>query len=243
MISVIIPTYNDQPYLAETLTALIPAAVEGLVREVIVADGGSTDRTLDIADGAGADIVHGGRSRGARLKAGAERARQPWLLFVNADTVMEAGWERETTLHIERVQAGRRRAAAASFRFGLDDDGTAPRVVEHLVGLRTAVLKLPHGYQGLLIPRTLYGDVGGFADLPMLEDVDLARRIGRRRLSHINARAVTIGEKFREDGALGRMARNQLRLGLYVLGLPVSAIASLTGGQAEPVGAAVAGRG
>jgi rSAM/selenodomain-associated transferase 2 len=229
MISVIIPTLNDQAHLAETLSALIPAAVEGLVREVIIADGGSTDRTLEIADGSGADIVTSEAGRGAQLKAGAERARQPWLLFLNADTLLETGWEREASLHIERVASGRRRATAAYFQFGLDDDGAMPRVVERLVALRTRVFKLPQGYQGLLVSRSLFNEAGGFRRSPLLEDVDLARRIGRRRLSGLNARILTIGERFRAQGATARMAKNQFRLGLFLLGVPLERIASFTG--------------
>lgn len=244
MISVIIPTLNHQAHLAETLSALIPAAVEGLVREVIIADGGSTDRTLEIADGSGADIVTSEAGRGAQLKAGAERAHQPWLLFINADTLLETGWEREADLHIERVSSGRRRATAAYFQFGFDDDGTMPRVVERMVALRTRVLKLPHGYQGLLVSRSLFNEAGGFRKAPVLEDVDLARRIGRRRLTGLNARALTIGERYRAEGAIASMATSQLRLSLFLLGVPLDRIASLTGGRKEQVSrGAVAERG
>jgi rSAM/selenodomain-associated transferase 2 len=235
MISVIIPTLNHQAHLAETLSALIPAAVEGLVREVIIVDGGSTDRTLEIADGSGADIVTSEAGRGAQLKAGAERARQPWLLFLNPDSLLETGWEREADLHIERVTSGRRRASAAYFHFGYDDDGAMPRVVEHLVALRTRVLKLPHGYQGLLISRSLFNEAGGFRKSPVLEDVDLAWRIGRRRLTGLNARALTIGERFRAEGTTARLAKNQLRLALYLLGMPIERIAAFTGRRTERV--------
>ncbi len=82
MISVIIPTLNHQAHLAgNACRRSFPRPVEGLVREVIIVDGGSTDRTLEIADGSGADIVTSEAGRGAQLKAGAERARQPWLFF------------------------------------------------------------------------------------------------------------------------------------------------------------------
>src|SRR6185312_11707221 len=94
MISVIIPARNSEHTLAATLTALVPSAIDGTVRQVIVVDGGSTDQTAAIADLAGADVVSTAPGRSGQLAQGAERARFPWLLFLNADTVLEEGWER-----------------------------------------------------------------------------------------------------------------------------------------------------
>jgi glycosyltransferase involved in cell wall biosynthesis len=242
MISVVIPTLNAETRLGETLSSLVPAAVDGLVREVIVADGGSADRTLAIADDAGAEIVKADGGRGAQLKAGAARARFPWLLFLEAGTYLDAGWEREAHLHIERVESGRRRARAASFRFVLDDEGALPRTLEALVALRTRLLKLPSGDQGLLVPRALYDEVGGFGPLPLLEDMDLLRRIGRRRVHLLNARAVTNGERYRRDGYVSHMARSQLHLALYLVGVPVPTIAGLFRAPPEPVGEPAVGR-
>lgn len=243
MISVVIPTLNDEAHLAETLTALVPAAVDGLVREVIVADGGSTDRTLHIADSAGAEIVKAGAGRGAQLRAGAERARFPWLLFLNPDTALDATWERDASHHMERVDGGRRRASAAAFRLALDDEGLAARTRETLASVRSRLLKLPHGDQGLLIPRRLYDEVGGFGALPFMEDLDLARRLGRGRLVALNARAVSSGERARRDGSVLRSVRNQACLGLFLLGIPVRTIAALVGHASEPVGEPLPQRG
>lgn len=243
MISVIVPTLNAEAHLGEMLSSLVPAAVDGLVRQVIVADGGSTDRTLAIADDAGAEIVKAEPGRGAQLEAGARRARFPWLLFLDADTYLEAGWEREAHLHIERVESGRRRASAASFRFALDDQGLLPRTIEALVRLRTGLLKLPCSDQGLLVSRRLYDEAGGFGPLPLLEDVDLLRRLGRSRLAVLNARAVASGERYRRDGYLSGMARSQACLWLYLAGVPVRTIASLLGAAPETVGEPAVGRG
>ncbi len=135
MISVIIPTLNAQAGLAATLTALVPATVDGIVREVIVVDGGSTDQTAAIAEDAGTRFVTRSGGRGYQLLAGAHRARFPWLLFLHADTVLQPGWEREATALMEAVDSGRRPLTAAAFRFALDDAGLAPRMLEWLVRL------------------------------------------------------------------------------------------------------------
>jgi rSAM/selenodomain-associated transferase 2 len=235
MISVVIPTLNAEDDLGRTLGSLLPAVIDGLIREVVVVDGGSTDRTLEIADGAGVDIIRSEAGRGPQLRAGAERARFPWLLFLHADTGLEAGWEREAAQFMDRVDARKTRPAAATFRFALDDTGLAPRAIEAMVSLRTSLLKLPYGDQGLLISRRLYDEIGGFAPLPLMEDLDLVRRLGWRRLSVLRSRAVTSAQRYRRDGYVQRVLRNQLCLMLYLCRVPVARIAHLYGaGQARP---------
>jgi len=221
MISVVIPTLNAQATLAPTLAALVPAAVDGLIREVIVADGGSTDRTAQIVEEAGARLIAGSRGRGPQLRAGADHARFPWLLFLHADTELEPGWEREVIGFMEAVDRGKRPPAAAAFRFALDDTGFSPRLVERLVAGRCRLLRLPYGDQGLLLRASLYAEIGGFAPVELMEDVELARRLGRRRIALLRARAVTSALRYRRDGYLRRSLRNQLCLALYFLGAPI----------------------
>ena len=229
MISIVIPTLNAESGLAASLSALVTATVEGLVREVIIVDGGSTDRTLSIADQAGARIVTSEPGRGRQLRAGAEAARFGWLLFLHADTVLEPGWEREVWALVERVEIGERPETAAAFRFALDDLGFLPRLVEVGVGLRSSAMRLPYGDQGLLIPRRLYDRLGGFRDLPLMEDVDLVQRLGRSRTLILRSRAVTSAVRYRRDGYVPRVARNLTCLGLYYLRVPPQLIARIYG--------------
>jgi rSAM/selenodomain-associated transferase 2 len=220
MISVIIPTLNAEATLAASLSALVPAAVDGLVKEVIVVDGGSTDRTLSIVDVAGAHLVKQAGGRGAQLAAGAGRARFPWLLFLHADTVLETGWERDAGTFMDRVEMGRQHPAAAVFRFSLDDMGARARILEELVALRVSILRLPYGDQGLLLPKSLYRELGGYRSVPLMEDVDLMRRLGRRRIVVLRSRAVTSAERFRREGYLRRSVRNLFCLTLFTLRVP-----------------------
>ena len=229
MISVVIPTLNAEEGLSACLAALVPAAIEGMVREVIVVDGGSSDRTLKIVEQAGAELLHAAPGRGEQLALGAAQARQPWLLFLHADTILEPGWEREVGAVIERVDSGRRAPTAAAFRFTLDDVGFWPRMVEVGVAVRCALFRLPYGDQGLLIPRSLYQQAGGYSRLPLMEDVDLTRRIGRRRMMVLRARAVTSAARYRRDGYLRRSARNLSCLALFFLRVPPRVIARLYG--------------
>lgn len=227
MITVVIPTLNAESGLAAALTALVPATVEGLVREVIVVDGGSTDRTLEIVEQAGATLVRSGPGRGRQLAAGAEAARHPWLLFLHADTVLETGWEREAGALIERVEVGQRPLTAAAFRFALDDLGFKPRVIEAGVTARCFLFRLPYGDQGLLMPQRLYRSLGGFRELPLMEDVDLVRRLGRSRTIILRSRAVTSAIRYRRDGYFSRTSRNLMCLTLFYLRVPPRVIQRL----------------
>lgn len=236
MITVVVPTLNAEGGLAATLSALVPAVVEGLVREVIVVDGGSTDRTLEIADQAGVEVVKATAGRGGQLAIGAARAKFPWLLFLHADTVLDPGWEREASVFIERVDAGKREPAAAAFGFALDDTGLAPRLVEAFVGLRSMLFRLPYGDQGLLISKQLYAEIGGHKPLPLMEDVDIVRRLRRRRMILLRPRAVTSALRYKRDGYANRVLRNQLCLLMYFMRIPVGSIARVYDAEARSGG-------
>ena len=201
MITVVIPTLNAEATLGQTLAALVSAAVDGLVREVIVVDGGSSDRTAEIVDHAGANLVTRQRGPGPA----ARRRRRAGTLPLAAVPARGHGagarlGARGQPLHGARRSWAERPLAAAAFRFALDDEGARPRVLERLVALRCAALRLPYGDQGLLIPKRLYDEVGGYRPLALMEDVDLVRRLGRRRTVMLRTRAVTSAERFRREG-------------------------------------------
>lgn len=215
MISVIMPTLNAAPHLARSLAPLVRPVAEGFVREVIISDGGSTDDTRAIADGVGAIVVEGASGRGRQLAAGAAMARSQWLLFLHADTALDDGWGDEAMRFTTRPE---NRESAAAFRFAFDDDAPVAKRAEWWVAARNSLFKLPYGDQGLLISRALYDSLGGFRDLPLMEDVDLVRRIGGARLRLLRTRAVTSADKYRRDGYLARSLRNLWLVARYLMG-------------------------
>lgn len=124
MISVIVPTRDSAASLPICLSALVPAAVNGLVREVILADGGSTDATDLIAADAGARLVRGG------IAEAAAEAKGDWLLILPPVCRLEPGWEAAAADHVDR-----RRGEAACFRLAVEAAGPAARVREALAAL------------------------------------------------------------------------------------------------------------
>lgn len=224
MISVVIPTLNAAGSLEATLACLAEGGK--LVREIVVSDGGSNDETCDRARRAGCQVVTGDRGRGGQLVRGAQAARGEWLLFLHADTRLTGEWTGAVRSFM--AQAGARDRAAV-FRFALDDPGLPARILDAIVMARVRLLALPYGDQGLLISRILYDELGGFRPLPLMEDVDLVRRIGRRRLAVLPAKAITSAIRYRRDGYVPRMARNAACLALYFAGMPPSTIARLYG--------------
>lgn len=221
MISVVIPTLNAAAHLPRAFAPLVHATAEGLVREVIVSDADSSDATREIAEEAGATLVRAERGRARQLIAGAAVARSPWLLFLHADTTLEDPWAAEA----RRFMAGPPLRAAA-FRFAFDDASAEARRAAWWVGVRCTALALPYGDQGLLISRTLYDALGGYRDMPLMEDVDIVRRIGRARLTILHSRAITSADKYRRDGYGRRARRNLVLLGRYLLGADPAALAA-----------------
>ena len=222
MLSVIIPTLNA----SEALPACLASLREGerLIAQRLVVDGGSVDDTAEAAERAGAEVIQAPRGRGSQLAAGAGAARGDWLLFLHADAWLEPGWADEAARFMAE-ETGK----AGFFAFALDDAAPQARRLERIVAWRVRALALPYGDQGLLISRRLYDEAGGFRPLPLMEDVDLARRLGRRRLRALRARAFSSSARYRRDGWLRRPARNLACLALYFLGAPPATIARLYG--------------
>lgn len=221
-LSIVIPALDAAATLPGTLVAV--RAWPGA--EIVVADGGSNDATVAITEAAGAKVVRAPRGRGAQLAAGAAAAHGDWLLFLHADSVPEPGWVAAVAAFIADP-ANAMRAGAFALRF--DDPALAARRLERIVVWRTRCLGLPYGDQGLLIAKTFYDSLGGFRPLVLMEDVDLAGRIGKRRLALLPAAVLTSAVRYRREGWYRRPLRNLVCLALYYLGLPPRLIARVYG--------------
>ncbi|MBX9773335.1 MAG: glycosyltransferase [Xanthobacteraceae bacterium] len=189
MISVVIPTHESERALAHTLAALVPGALDGVLREVIVADGGSTDGTAKVADVAGCRFLALAGDRGARLKAATATARADWLWFVEPGSLPGIGWIEELHRFMrERDLTGNEHAAVFRARA---PRGASP-LADSFALIASALGARPKPSQGLLIPKSLYQGLGGHDTKAAHPEADLLRRLGRARIETLDV-AMTAG--------------------------------------------------
>lgn len=211
-LSVIIPTLNAAHSLPDTADALLEGVSSGLIKDLVISDGGSTDGTATVAEALGAQWVVGPAGRGAQLQRGVEAATGLWVLLLHADTQLAPGWSEVAHRHtVDRP------SKAGWFRLKFRADGCAPRCVAAGANLRSRLFGLPYGDQGLLVSRHVLESVGGVPGLPLMEDVALAKGL-RGKLVGLDAYALTSAERYRRDGWARRVASNLGTLVRYKFG-------------------------
>ncbi len=223
MIGVVIPTLDEADTLPKLLEDLRRVAVP---LDVVVADGGSSDGTLAAAARAGARTLAAPRGRGSQMNAGARVARGDWLLFLHADTRVPAPARRALLGAVVDEPA----FDVAVFRFAIDLPRAWKRFIELGQSVRQALYGLPYGDQGLLVRRELFVSVGGFPEIPLLEDVALLRALRRRaRVRALPAAIVTSGRRYQRDGVLRTWLRHTGVIALYLAGVAPRRLARWAG--------------
>lgn len=171
MFSIILATRDSERALVPTLAALVPGATAGIVREVIITDGGSRDRTQDVADIAGCHFVASNEPLGARLAAAARSTRGDWLMFLRPGAVPAFTWIDETIAFADKAHAEECGAVFADER-------------SLLTAFRRAFL-LPRPSQGLILRKSVYQELGGHRADAADPEAALLRRLGRARLTRL----------------------------------------------------------
>lgn len=214
-VSVIIPVYREAAGIGATLAAL-PAAGLAQTDEVIVVDGDCQGRTLDWIDDAQVRKQVAARGRAVQMNAGAAVAREEVLLFLHADTRLPAG-------ALDRIgEAVIRGADAGAFTLEIDSDRPAYRLIERAVRLRTRLTRIPYGDQAVFVRRAVFEAIGGFREIPLMEDVDLGRRLIRvgRVPAILTDRAATSARRWEREGLVRCTLRNWALISLYLAGVP-----------------------
>lgn len=232
-VSVIIPTLNEAGHLSRTLEH----AAAGPSVEIVVADGGSHDDTLRIAQAQGARTVTGARNRARQLNAGARVAHSETLLFLHADTWLPANWP-------DMIQAAFRQPEVISgaFRFKVRESFRGRWIIESAVTLRSWLWHMPYGDQALFVRRWAFDALDGFPELPIMEDYEFVRRLRRLgRLALLDAAALTSGRRWQRLGVVRTTLINRLMVLGYHCGVSPARLAALYRGRAarpEPARAA-----
>ena len=209
-ISIIIPTLNSETDLRETLGSLFEGIENSLIRELIISDGGSTDKTKSIAYDAGAVLIEGPCSRGLQISKGVDKSRGDWILILHADTSLSLDWSVNLLQKIDRD-------FAYHFKLKFKSKSLFARILEYWVQIRSKFLGLPYGDQGLLIHRDLLNTLGGYPKIPLMEDIALARKL-KRKTKLVGILAQTSAEKYNKNGWLRQSMINFFLLAQYLLG-------------------------
>lgn len=216
-VSVIVPALNEEVTLPATLGAL----GRERLHEVIVVDGGSADRTAEVARAHEAILLHAVGGRAAQMNRGAAAATGEFLLFLHADTLPPPG-----CAEIVRATLARPGVAGGAFAFAIDGEFFGRHAIEAGTNWRARRVGLPYGDQGLFLRRDSFFAIGGFPALPIMEDYELVRRLrARGRIAIAPAAARTSGRRWRERGALRTTLLNQLVVAGYSLGVAPTRLA------------------
>jgi len=216
-ISVVIPALDEETYVRPAIESVREAF------EVIVVDGGSRDRTREVAVQEGARVLESGPGRGVQLACGAGKATGEWLVFLHADTRLEPGWADALRGLPEPIVGG-------AFRFAVDSPRPAYRLIEKGVAWRCRLFRLPFGDQGIFVRRAVYAETGGFRPFPLMEDVEFMRRLrSAGPLAFPTVRALTSPRHWERHGLLRSTLRNWWIVGLYAAGWPPQRLARLYG--------------
>lgn len=208
-LSVIIPALNE----AENIGAAFSSAAGA--DEVIVADGGSVDSTVETARSLGARVIETERGRGAQMDAGAAVATGEAFVFLHADTTLPAGWVRAVAASL-----GREGTVAGAFSLAIGSDRSWFRFIERAVSLRCRALGLVYGDQAIFTTRDAFFRAGGFNRLPLMEDVDCVKRLRRLgRVELLQESVTTSPRRWESRGFIGASLANLAMLMLYYAGV------------------------
>ena len=225
-ISIIIPTLNE----AETLPLTFEPLRKELNREVIIVDGGSQDKTVNIAQEFGAKIIQSPvQNRAYQMNLGAEQALGSILLFLHADTRLPSGYAEKiiTALSIPKTVAG-------AFALGIDGEKTSFRLIEKTVNWRSRFLSLPYGDQAIFLPTKLFREMGGFVNMPIMEDFNLIQRLKRRGNIHlIPDKVITSNRRWQKLGVYRTTLTNQCIVLGYYFGISPEMLASWYGRKSQ----------
>ena len=184
--------------------------------EVIVVDGGSKDNTVRLVQDMGVKVIVAPLGRGKQMNVGATVATGDILLFLHADTQLPSGFAAivRETLSLPKIIAG-------AFELKIDGEGQSLRFIERMTNWRSRFLSLPYGDQAIFLKASVFKEIGGFPELPIMEDFQLIRQLKRRgKIAIARPPVLTSARRWQKLGVLRTTIINQLIIIGYFLGFP-----------------------
>ncbi|MEG4204742.1 TIGR04283 family arsenosugar biosynthesis glycosyltransferase [Microcoleus sp. Pol7_A1] len=222
-ISIIIPVLNEAP----TIARVISTALQAKNVEIIVADGGSSDGTADIAKSLGIRVICTARGRAVQMNAGAAAATGEILLFLHADTLLPRGYDSGA-----REALAKPSAVAGAFQLKIEARRFCLRLVETGVNWRSNFLQMPYGDQAIFLKAATFDKMGGFPDLPLMEDFEFVRRLKKQgRIEIVPQPVLTSARRWQQLGVIKTTAINQIVIIAYFLGVSPDRLAFWYKGQ------------
>lgn len=210
-ISVIIPVLNEELTIASALESVLRLAPD----EILVVDGGSLDRTRELALAMGVHVISSQRGRARQMNQGARLARAEVLLFLHADTRLP-----ESALADIREAMQDRRIAGGRFDIELDGEGWMLKVVSSMISVRSRLSRVATGDQAIFIRREVFDAVGGYPDIPLMEDIALSRALKRiGQVACLRSRVVTSARRWQIEGVWRTIFKMWILKSLYLLGV------------------------
>jgi rSAM/selenodomain-associated transferase 2 len=213
ILSVIVPMLNEVRAIGATLDAI---RVGAPTAEIIVVDGGSTDRSIEMAIARGTYVLTGGRGRARQMNTGAAAAHGDALAFVHADTLVPATFASDisSALADPKIVGGR-------FDIEFDESALVWRLLGKSISLRSRMMRSATGDQAIFVRRVVFGTLGGFKEIDLCEDVDFARRLKRSgRVACLRTPVVTSARRWRQSGLLRTIVKMWLVKSLFLAGIP-----------------------
>ena len=214
-LSVVIPVLNEGLIVNRAIARLRHLALDP-PPEIIVSDGDPNKSTLRAIRHAGIKTVTAPKGRGSQMNAGARAASGDALVFLHADVRLPTGAYANIAAALKRPGV-----AAGAFSLGIDAPQKGFRLIEKAVSIRGRLTHIPYGDQAIFIHRKLFSQLGGFSDIPLMEDVDLMRRVKRNggRIVILADRVQTSARRWQQEGIVYATFRNWALITLYLLGV------------------------
>lgn len=224
-ISIVIPVLNE----AQTIAQTISTAQTATDTEIIVVDAGSNDGTVELVQSLNVQLITTFPGRATQMNQGATKARGNILIFLHADTILPPGFDsliREALIKPNTI--------AGAFELGIRGKTASLRIVEKIVNWRSYYLQMPYGDQGIFLTAKTFKELGGFPEIPIMEDFELIRQLRKRgRIEIVSAPVLTSGRRWQKLGVLKTTTINQIVIISYLLGVSPKILAQWYYGHAK----------